>query len=242
MMFINRLADFLSHPVFQIIAFVCALVAGIVTFASHSLTLREKLRQLSSNRVRRPKARYKVVKSFAIVLNGPADYAPQIRNGFVHTLEQLLKNSRFAPVFEEVVGAAEGNSSAINEQRFDQLLARFPGRTPDYLVTIGSQVSIFAHQKYLNKLPLVFIGVGSPQKSGLLPADDNDRSNRGNIAGVMYGLDTKARMEFLSNLVTPEAGRRYRIGFICNRDYSQDCHVAEQVQAIAAANFENAHV
>jgi hypothetical protein len=158
------------------------------------------------------------VLNIAVVLNGNAEYTDTALRAFDHELGLRLANTDFVPRIEMAQGRPEANKEQENKAIFHELIARFSG-TPDYLVTIGTQVSIFARNNYLGQIPLIFISVTDPVDAGLVKSFDADRT-RGNIAGVAYG-DINAGVQFLHR-VFPGA----RLGFYYSSNIRQDKFVA----------------
>jgi len=164
----------------------------------------------------------------ALVRNGTAPYTREVMTGFIQHLDELLQPTRYSPAYDEEIGVAEQTNRGGNDQIFDNLVGRFPNKRPDYLVTIGTQVSVFAKQKYLNSIPIIFSAVTDPVRSKIVPSLQPDR-NRGNIAGVTYGIPTSRRLQFIADAF----GDR-KIGFLWNPEYEQDVVMRDQVAGQAS--------
>lgn len=150
--------------------------------------------------------------------HGQATYTVTAERAFQNQIELALKDSGYVPRFEIAVGKPDSSSDKENDQIFRELLKRFDSG-PDYLATVGTQVSIFAKEHYLGRIPLIFIAVTDPIAVGLVKGFDPDRA-RGNIGGVAYG-DVPSGVRFLQQSF-PGA----HIGFYYNSQIPQDKIVA----------------
>ena len=163
------------------------------------------------------------VLNVAVVLNGEAEYTATAERAFREKLADGLKHTVFVPRVEVAIGRPESNSDNENRRIFDELLGRFDS-TPDYLVTVGTQVSVFAKKNYLGRIPLVFIAVTDPIDAGLVRNFEPDRA-RGNIGGVAYA-DILGGVRLLERAF-PDA----RIGFYYSSKIPQDQRVATMLAA-----------
>ena len=123
----------------------------------------------------------KKVINIAILTNGKTESVHTVEKSFEQELITSLMDSKFTPRFARDEG--DPYNSIINQNKLKQLYERFASG-PDYLVTIGTRVSMDAHKNYLGRLPILFIGITDPIKSGLVETFDKD-SKRGNIAGLL---------------------------------------------------------
>jgi ABC-type uncharacterized transport system substrate-binding protein len=163
--------------------------------------------------------------SIGVVKNGTARYADQIARGFMEGALAGLTIRNYIPVFKLVTGVATKNSTKRNVEVFHGLQRRFGSAGLDYLVTIGTQVSIHAHQHLPGTIPLIFLGVGNPERTGLLqPRPPREGSEQSNLTGATYAPNVKKRLSFLSSLL-PNS----RIAFLYSSRYIQDEHFAEEV-------------
>jgi len=169
----------------------------------------------------------KRVINIAVVRNGGAHYAQDIATGFREKLERLLEPTAYAAHFEEADGFAEVSRAKENAPIFEALLGRFSSK-PDYLVTIGTGVSRFAREHYLNSIPIVFVGVSDPVLSGLVPSLRGE-SSRGNIAGTAYGMSPEATLRFLIRVFA-----RKKYAFIYSDDFPQDAALLTDYNGLAA--------
>ncbi len=164
---------------------------------------------------------------FAVVLNGDVPYTQDIFQGFRSDIDEMLKDTEFIAHFEHSVGYAETGKDKENETVFKSLLMKFSDK-PDYLVTIGTQVSEFAVRSYRNDIPIIFIGVTDPVKSRLVEHLGSD-PNRGNIGGVVYGVPAQMYLDFYADALP---GKTF--GFIYNQKYQQDIIFKDQVLELAS--------
>jgi len=191
--------------------YIALVACGTIALSCASILL------LLSASPQQPKApRDKKVIHFAIVLNGDIFYTRQIMEGFTTKLDALLEPTAYIAHYDYATGVAEAPDNAQNEAVFNSLFARFPQK-PDYLVTIGTQVSEYAYQRYKNQIPLIFIGVTDPVASGLVKTFNAD-PNRGLIAGTLYDPPVNPYIEFFN-----EAFPGKTFGFVYNPSlYHQD--------------------
>lgn len=161
----------------------------------------------------------------AIVLNGDVHYTRDLMEGFRTHLDELFVGTRFQAHYEHAIGSPDKANDAHNKEAFESVLSLFP-KEPDYLITIGTQVSIYASEHYREKIPIVFLGVSSPLGSGIVESIDAD-PRRGNIAGVAYGARTKDYVQFLSGAFP---GKRF--GYLHNPSYPQDMHLLSEINSL----------
>ena len=164
----------------------------------------------------------KRVIRIAIVLNGDVFYTRESMGAFTQTLDELLSPTNYAPLYEYVVGSPKASEDNVNKERFSDVLSRFP--SVDYLVTVGTNVSEFAWREYREKLPLVFLAVTDPIRSGIVSTLGPDES-RGNIAGVTYGVPAADYIGFIDKLLHGQ-----RVGFVLNGEYHQDLAFVEELE------------
>jgi ABC-type uncharacterized transport system substrate-binding protein len=177
-----------------------------------------------TNQIRKEK---KVVH-IAIVLNGDVFYTRKIMTGFTSKLDQLLEPTPYVAHYEWTTGVAEAPQNEQNDAVLKSLLAKFPSK-PDYLISVGTQVSEYAYQHHLNKMPIIFVGVTDPVRSGLVRRYEKD-SSRGNIAGTTFDISLGRYLEFFTQAFP---GRT--IGYVYNPGlYHQDDIVKERLLALAA--------
>jgi len=183
--------------------YVCALFVAAVTLIFLLNT---------ASRIRKAK---KVVH-IAIVLNGQTFYPNDTMTAFTNKLDQLLEPTPFVAHYESTVGVAEAPKKEQNDAVIKSLLARFPSK-PDYLISFGTQVSEYTYQHYLNEIPIIFIGVTDPVRSGLVKSYGKDPS-RGNIAGTTFDISVEKYLEFFR-----EAFPGKSLGYVYNPGlYRQD--------------------
>jgi ABC-type uncharacterized transport system substrate-binding protein len=163
---------------------------------------------------------------FAVVLNGDVHYTQDILQGFRSEVDETLKQTNFRAHFETAIGYAETDKEKENATVFKSLLTRFASK-PDYLVTIGTQVSEFAVKHYLNRIPIIFIGVTDPVKSRIVNNLDNDPT-RGNVAGVVYSVPTQMYLDFYAQAFP---GKTF--GFVYNVKYHQDVILRDKLLELA---------
>jgi serine/threonine protein kinase len=170
----------------------------------------------------------KKVVNIAIVLNGETSNIRNIMTGFTSKLDELLVPTHYVAHYELITGVAEAPQNELNDAVFKSLLARFRSK-PDYLISVGTQVSEYAYQHYLNDIPIIFVGVADPVRSGLVRSYEKDPS-RGNIAGTTFSRSLKPFLEFFTQAFP---GRT--IGYVYNPIlYHQDESTKDRLLAAAA--------
>jgi ABC-type uncharacterized transport system substrate-binding protein len=192
--------------------------------------LQDRIRSLEQGwRGHETTIRDKRVRHIAIILNGHVYYAREIMVSLQAQLERKLSMTQYAVHFEFGVGVPGANDSKEQHAAFSELLGRFHRSEPDYLVTIGTQVTEYAYRHYRKRFPIVFAGVTDPICAKLVQTLEPDQS-RGNIAGVAYGINPTNYIRFLGSAFV---GKRF--GFLYNTNYSQDECLKDQILRIAEA-------
>jgi len=163
----------------------------------------------------------------AVFLNGEVFYTREILDTLESSLHDELSAAGYTPIFEHATGSPDSSKAAETLAVLKDLLQKFPDSKPDYLVTVGTEVSEIAYKYYFNKLPIVFIAVTDPIRSKLVKNFDPDRT-RGNIAGVVYGVPLDKFLGFFQT-----AFPRRKFGFVFNPNYPQDVAFRDQVLATA---------
>jgi putative ABC transport system substrate-binding protein len=159
-----------------------------------------------------------------IVLNGDAPHVHGMKDGFIQRLESLFARTEYAANLEIVTG--DPNQFENNAPVFEELIRRFPNAKPDLLVTIGTQVTEFAYNRYRSRFPVVFMGVTDPVASGLVKSYDRGRQEA--IAGSSYGPPTVNRLATIAKIVG-----KNRLGFVYDPELTQDQSVMKQVRELA---------
>jgi ABC-type uncharacterized transport system substrate-binding protein len=162
-----------------------------------------------------------------IVLTGEIYFTREIMASFTEKLDRLLDPTAYAANYEFVVGEANASLESRNQEIFESLLNKFPERKVDYLITIGTQASEYAKKHYFGRFPLVFIGVTDPIRSGLVERYEAD-ANRGNMAGIIYGLSLDKYLDFFQRAFP---GKTF--GFVYNPNFHQDIYLKDQVLQLA---------
>ena len=207
-----------------LICYISLTVCGTIALSCAAIVF-----LLSTPNKEIPLRREKKVIHIAIVLNGEVFYTRQIMAGFTNKLDELLEPTPYVAHYEWTTGIAEALQDSQNEAVFKALLARFSAK-PDYLVTVGTQVSEYAHQHYLNNIPIIFIGVTDPVRSGLV-RDYQPDSNRGIIAGTVFDIPINLYLEFFAQAFP---GKTF--GYVYNPMlYHQDDIQRERLLAAAAS-------
>lgn len=166
------------------------------------------------------------VLDIAIIRNGNAEHVKTNSIVFQEELNSVLRGTGYVPHFEEIVGYPAVSDTEKNKIALKNLINGFIGG-PDYLVTVGTQVSVVAKEMYLGRIPLVFVGITDPVMSGLV-STYGDRSDRENISGIAYAPPT-AGMPFLF-----KAFPKAEIGFVFSEKIPQDVIARNLVEDGAA--------
>lgn len=171
-----------------------------------------------------PVPKDKTVVHVAILLNGSVHYTTEILSGFQVALDSDLLKTRYSAHYETAIGYAEVSSREKNGDVLKELFGRF-SKPPDYLITIGTGVTEYARTNVT--VPLVFIGVTDPIKSGIV-ASLSASKDRGNIAGTTYGVNATEYWRILTNAFP---GKTF--GFVLNDDYNQDSILLDEFKQLA---------
>jgi len=193
-----------------------------------TVTLAFLLNEIYQNQAIQIRKQKKIVH-IAIVLNGEVYYTRNIMQGFTSKLDQLLEPTPYVAHYESTTGVAEAKQNKQNEAAFKSLLAKFPSK-PDYLISVGTQVSEYAYQHYLNDIPIIFVGVTDPVRSGLIRSYEKDPS-RGTIAGTTWGGSLKLFLEFFTQAFPGRTiGYVYNPGLYHQDELTKDSLLAEAAQ------------
>ena len=194
-----------------IVCYILLTLTGSVALSAASVLL--VLKATPSGEA--PGPRDRSVVHIAIILNGDVHHTRDAMEAFKSRLDDLLANTSYTAHYEHVVGFPESSKHEENVRALDQLLRRFP-KTPDYLVTVGTEVSKVAKERYFNKIPIVFTAITYAVEAGLVPNAEAS-AERGNIAGVVYPDPARTLLAFLTETFP---GKRY--GYVYSPDYPQD--------------------
>ncbi|MBX9926795.1 MAG: hypothetical protein K2Y05_10590, partial [Hyphomicrobiaceae bacterium] len=151
-----------------------------------------------------------------VVTNERTRHIDRAHSGFVEKLDELLVGHRYL----HEIGSANNESAghAANNAAFDALIARAQktyGRKPDLLVTIGTQVSVFAREHHATT-PHYFLSVSDPVGSELVSIDDLiERAYH--RAGFANGIDRSMILEEISRHFPGK-----RVGFVYGENQIQD--------------------
>lgn len=169
------------------------------------------------------------IVNIAIIRGGETAYLVDSIAGFVNRTKTLLRANGYFPRIEYAQGSAEIGKDHENKRVFDELISRFEPKGPDYLVTIGTQISQYARRKFLNKIPIIFINVTDPIESSLVRrAKGLDPDiDRGNIAGVQHALDHEKRLKLIRKAFPTQ-----RLGFIYSSSLSVDVIVRKKLESL----------
>ncbi len=174
------------------------------------------------------KPREKQVVHLAVVLNGEADYAYEILSSFVYHLDRILQDTQYLPRYKIRIGDPSLTGDDVNRRVFKELFRQFEDEIPDYLVTIGSRVSEYAHRHHADQLPIVFLGVTDPIGSGLVPSFDSGTREE-EIAGVSYGVTPEDRLEFFARVFPGKT-----LGFLYSPEFKVDLLMRDKLLAAAS--------
>jgi len=219
-----------SRAVAKLCFVVCYLglvVCGSLALACASIIFLVTSSAQTQHNLEAPSPNFKKPIQFAVVINGDVPYTQDIYQGFRSAVDEMFKGTSYIAHFENAVGYAETGKDSENKTVFDSVLSSFSSK-PDYLVTIGTQVSEFADRSYLNDIPIIFIGVTDPVKSHLVQHLGSD-VHRGNIGGVVYGVPAQMYLDFYAEALP---GKMF--GFIYNPKYHQDVIFKDKLLELAS--------
>lgn len=128
-------------------------------------------------------------KRVALILNEDVPHIRRVSAGFQSELAELMKvHVRIAPRFGNANNTPEGDED--NAKAFASAFEELGGH-PDVVVTVGSQVSVYAAKHYA-EFPRYFIAVSDPVSSALIRSDElGERAQ--NVSGYGNGIN-KATM------------------------------------------------
>jgi ABC-type uncharacterized transport system substrate-binding protein len=172
-----------------------------------------------------PKITERTIVNIGFILNGSAPYAQEAMEGFKQKAEELLKGTHYEAHFEQVIGVAEKNHEDENIELLKNLMDKFP-KDPDYLITIGTEVTKIAKKIYLDKIPIIFAAITYPIEDGIVSKLEPD-DTRGNLSGVAYNDPAKNLLGFLTR-----AFPNKRLGFIYNPKYIQDSTMLQRLKRL----------
>jgi ABC-type uncharacterized transport system substrate-binding protein len=156
-----------------------------------------------------------------IVANERTRHIDRAKNGFSEAINRRVKGHR---IIDEI-GSANNDTvgDAINAQAFKNLFELSQstyGRAPDVLVTVGTQVSVYAAQHY-SQCARFFFSVSDPIKSNLVTEHErNKRAN--NIAGFANGIN---RTSMIQEMVRYFPGKTF--AFLYGEHQLQDVQMVE---------------
>lgn len=185
-------------------------------------TQRNEIHQLKQAKIKQP-------IDVAIILNGEVFYTREILSGFTSRLDELLEPTLYTARYEWVVGLPEASKTDGNRLLLKSLLGKFDGRNPNYLVTVGTQVSEVAYADYHGKIPIVFCGVTDPVGSGLVKTYERSGDEEG-VAGVDYYYPVEKHLQLLR-----ECFGDVRFGYLYSREFHQDVLIKTKIDQIVAA-------
>jgi len=157
--------------------------------------------------------------------------------GFVRRARTLLAANGLYPHFEVESNLTQQKDDKERESAMQAIFRKFDREKPDYIVSIATSASEFANRHYRNKIPIIFIGVGDPIRSGLVNSEKslNPDSERGEIAGTTFGIPFGEWTDLIF------AGFHDRkIGFVYKETTPGDVFIKDKV--MQAASDKQPHV
>lgn len=147
----------------------------------------------------------------ALLLNEDAEHIRTAAFSFEHRIHERM--GRYQNI-EVSIGSANKKDDSTNEKAFNAALGKLEG-APDVLVTVGTQVSVYAAKHYA-RLPRFFLVVTDPVGSKIIESTSSG-SRGGNVAGFGTGVDRERMVDDLAACFPMQ-----RLGFIYNPDQEQD--------------------
>jgi ABC-type uncharacterized transport system substrate-binding protein len=168
----------------------------------------------------------KEVLNIGFILNGDVSYTQEALEGFKDELDSLLLKTTYEANYEQVIGFAESTKEAENTILLNNLIQKFASN-PDYIVSIGTEVTKVTKKNFLNKIPIIFTAVSYPIDDSIITTYSKD-SNRGNMSGVAYSDPAKDLTDFLESTFPQK-----KFAFIYNPKYKQDLSTYKRLEIIA---------
>lgn len=162
-----------------------------------------------------------------VLLNGNIHYVENIFAGFRSAIDTVFDKTGYVLDIEYSYGRPGASDKDYNENILNDLVATMKQSGGcDYLVTIGTSASLIAYDKFINQIPIIFIGVSDPVKSGLIPHDGEAELQK-NIAGLQYGLSGKDTVTWLNRAFPGK-----KLAFVYNNEYPQDHQLFEDIASL----------
>lgn len=169
----------------------------------------------------------KVIR-IGVLLNGNIHYVENIFAGFRSVIDPVFDKTGYALDIVYRYGKPGASDKEYNVSVLNQLISTMKDEGGcDYLVTIGTSVSQIAFEKLIGKIPIIFIGVSDPVKSGLIPRTGMAEQQK-NIAGLQYGLSGSDTVNWLNRAFPGK-----KLAFVYNKEFPQDYHLFEDIRSLA---------
>ena len=175
-------------------------------------------------------SRGKRLLRIVVLFNDAVHYVSSINEGFRSQLRKLV-GSRFEVSIADGYGSPEQEALDANQAKVKALVAQFGDDAPDYVVTIGTAVTMAAIGALDRRDRLLFMGVSDPEA---LKLDKLPKAGRPIITGVRYGLPIDQTIAVLHRLfpqLTP-------VFVYSGNRYAQDATLCQHIVTHHAATVE----
>lgn len=135
----------------------------------------------------------KQVVRIALIWNDTVHYVSESYEGFRDELRARLAG-RFEFIFSQGVGSPEKDAHESNKLCVKNVVGQFGQYNPDYVVTIGTAVTVAAIETLSPQHKILFLGVSDPESLNL---SNLAKHQRPLVAGVRYGLPIELSVEIL---------------------------------------------
>ncbi|HNP95889.1 MAG TPA: ABC transporter substrate binding protein [Cyclobacteriaceae bacterium] len=167
-----------------------------------------------------------------VLLSGSIHYVENIFAGLRSVIDITFDKTGYGIDIEYRYGGPSASDSKKNEEVLSELVDKLNvAGGCDYLITIGTAVSQTAFKKVIGQIPIIFIGVSDPVKSGLMPPYGLAEEQK-NIAGIQYGLSGSDTVAWLNR-----AFPRKRLAYVYSKKYPQDLHLYEDISSLQRSDL-----
>lgn len=173
--------------------------------------------------------RYQAPLSVLVIYSEKAPYEEAIVNSLLENLDNKVWNLEQAFFDEPFVGPDGSKDIEKWQKKIDNIIQRTFSHKVDYLVTVGTNVTIALKDAKLidkfNAKGLVFLGLTDPVKAGIVKSLTNRHENT-KISGVRYGTDNEDDYgKTIAALFPPQQ----KLVFVYNKNTIQDIFVDQNI-------------
>jgi len=170
--------------------------------------------------------------SVMVIYSEKAPYEEAIVNSLFEHLDNKVWHLEQAVHDEPFVGPDGTKDIANWQKKIDKIIQRTFSHKVDYLVTVGTNVTIAIRDAKLadkfNAKGVIFLGLTDPVKAGIVKSL-NDRHEDNKITGVRYGSDNEDDYgKTIGALFPPQQ----KLVFVYNKNTIQDVYVDQNLSKL----------